>query len=101
MDKVTTITVPVVSVPENKQIYFTGNFSTSIKNNTDIVISFTAERVNLLNGCNTYGAQYQAYSNGTINIGPFIGTKMACKNDLDYLYLNALGDAVFFSQSKN
>lgn len=87
---------------EAKRVYLgVGNYTTNIKEDSDLVISIGSERINLLNGCNTYGADYKAYSNGSIQVGDFIGTEKACRLDFDYLYLNALSDSSIFSESSN
>lgn len=87
---------------EAKRVYLgVGNYTTSIKEDSDLVVSIGSERINLLNGCNTYGADYKAYSNGSIRVGEFIGTEKACRLDFDYLYLNALSDSSVFSESSN
>lgn len=87
---------------EPKRVYLgVGNYTTNIKEDSDLVISIGSERINLLNGCNTYGADYKAFSNGSIRVGEFIGTEKACRLDFDYLYLNALSDSSVFSESPN
>lgn len=64
------VTPPVVtpSVPEVKKILFTaGTYSPSIKNDSDLSISFSSDnKVSILNGCNSYGSSYSAFSNGSV-----------------------------------
>ncbi len=49
-----------------------------------------------MNGCNSYGTNYTANSDGSITFGDFIGTEKSCINDYDYLYLNALSYSISF-----
>lgn len=80
----TTVTSPVVTPPvvtpvvtpvEVKNVVFVGNYSTNIRNDSDLIISLSSDqRVNILNGCNSYGSNYSAFSNGSILFGNFVGT---------------------------
>lgn len=73
------VTPPVVNPPvipvKVEKVSFSGNYTASIKNDSDIVISFgISYKLSILNGCNVYNTNYTAYSNGSIIFGDFIGT---------------------------
>ncbi len=53
----------------------------------------------MLNGCNSHNGVYQAFQNGTIKFGEFVGTKRACSQDFDSKYLEALRNSVSFTKS--
>jgi heat shock protein HslJ len=95
------VTPPVISPPvvipsPSRRIYFlSGNYETNIKNDADLFVSFANDgKVSILNGCNNFNTEYFAFSNGSVLFNEFGGTFKYCRNDNDYLYLNALGDSV-------
>ena len=97
------ITPPVVTPNSVKRVFFpAGNYEPSIREDSDLLLAFTNDgKVSILNGCNVFGSEYFAYSNGSIQFNDFVGTEKYCRNDNDYLYLNALGDAFTYTQNVN
>lgn len=93
MDKVVVVSV--------QPVIFSGNYRTNIPNDSDLLIRFNSTGISVVNGCNSHQANYNAYSNNTIAFSPFASTRIACANDFDSLYLQALIASVSFSQSSN
>ncbi len=85
----------VISSPSRRISFLSGNYSTDIKNDVDLLVSFANDgKASILNGCNSFNTEYFAFSNGSVLFNEFVGTFKYCRNDNDYLYLNALGDSV-------
>jgi len=65
-----------------------------------VTIEFEHGQVSGQSGCNTYGGGYRAHSDGTIELGPFHTTLMACESalaTLEQAYLRALQKVTHFS----
>ncbi len=92
----------IIAPPISKPVYFSGNYTTDITATKQITISFNVNSsISILNGCNSYSSTYRAFANGSFSVNEFIGTLKYCQMDNDYLYLNALADAVAFVESDN
>ncbi len=54
-----------------------------------------------MNGCNSQRSNYKAFSNGSITFNSFVSTRIACANNFDFQYTNALVQSVTYVQSRN
>ena len=65
---------------------------------SDLLVQFGEKdlSVQILNGCNTHSGFYKAFTNGSVFFDSFISTLMACSDDQDSKYLNALNSGVTF-----
>ena len=77
-DTTIVLTLIVPSPPVAKPVVFEGNYTTNILSDPDLIIRFSDNQVNILNGCNSFSGQYQADSTGSIQFKPMIGTLKAC-----------------------
>jgi heat shock protein HslJ len=102
------IEIPLVSsnianLTLTRRVFFpAGNYEPSIKNDSDLLVAFTNDaKVSILNGCNVFSSDYFAYTNGSVQFSDFAGSQKYCRNDNDYFYLNALGDAYTYTLNGN
>jgi len=100
-----TITLSVYTPPavvESPPFSFAnGKYSTNIQNDTNVLIQFEGNQVNILNACNSLSSTYTAFKNGTIKFKQFGGTEMACTSSYDYIFENALQNSVNYQINGN
>ena len=78
------------------EIVITGQYTTNIPDDSDLLVEFEDNKIALLNGCNINFAEFHAYSNKSISIGMFASTRKFCSPDFDSKYTSALSSSVSF-----
>lgn len=98
-DSLNKATIVLSVAPVAKPVTFEGNYTTSIPNDSDLIIKFASNQVSILNGCNSYSGTYEADSLGNIAFKQMAGTLKACSVDFDNLYTKALSNSVYYEAS--
>lgn len=81
------------------EINISGQYTSNIPDDNDLLVEFKDNKVTLLNGCNINFAQFNAYSNGSISFGPFVTTRKFCNPDFDAKYTSTLSTSFSFDIS--